>query len=68
MGAGVQVVHCVVPLRDVLHYSRTLSSMTGGQGSYSIEFGEYEIMPPSVQHHYLRSTGTQAEEEAALSS
>ena len=37
-GGNLQTVHCEVPLREVSTYSRTLSSMTGGQGSYSMEF------------------------------
>lgn len=65
LGGGFQIVHCEAPLREVLHYSRTLSSMTGGQGTYTIEFGDYEVMPANIQQQYLRAS-SQEEEEAAL--
>ncbi len=61
IGGGYQVIHCEVPFREVLHYSRTLSSMTAGQGSYTIELDHYEAMPPAVQHQYM--TGVKEQEE-----
>ncbi len=37
-GGGMTTVVAKVPLAEVSTYARTLSSMTGGQGSYSMEF------------------------------
>jgi elongation factor G len=48
-GGGFQVVLAKVPLAEVTTYSRSLSSMTGGQGSYSYEFSHYEQVPPQEQ-------------------
>ena len=48
-GGIFTTVHCEVPLREVTTYARTLSSMTGGLGSYSMEFSHYDVMPPNVQ-------------------
>ena len=31
----------------------TLSSMTGGQGSYSMEFSHYEVVPGNVQQEII---------------
>ncbi len=62
IGGGFQVIHCEVPFREVLHYSRTLSSMTAGQGSYTIELDHYEPMPASVQHQYTSSAQVHEEE------
>ncbi|MBX3423730.1 MAG: elongation factor G [Pirellulaceae bacterium] len=67
-GGDIQVVHCIVPLREVMHYGRTLSSMTGGQGSYSIEFSSYEVMPPNAQQQYLQTVKAEDEVESLLSS
>jgi elongation factor G len=67
-GGGFQVVRCEVPLREVMHYSRTLSSITGGQGSYTIEFSSYEVMPHSIQQQYLQAIKNEDEEEALLTS
>ena len=41
----MQTVLAEIPLREVMTYARTLSSMTGGQGSYHMEFSHYEAMP-----------------------
>lgn len=62
IGGGFQVIHCEVPFREVLHYSRTLSSMTAGQGSYTIELDHYEAMPPAVQHQYMTAAEEHEEE------
>ena len=48
-GGNLQTVHIEVPLREVATYSRTLSSMTGGQGSYTMDFSHYDVMPSNVQ-------------------
>ena len=34
-----------VPLAEVTTYARSLSSITGGQGSYTIEFSHYDVVP-----------------------
>ncbi len=48
-GSGLQVVKAKAPLAEVINYSRSLSSMTGGQGSFSYELSHYEPMPPQEQ-------------------
>ena len=60
---GFQTVHCVVPLREVTTYARTLSSMTGGQGSFGMEFSHYEVMPPNVQQDIIAKTKMTEEDE-----
>jgi elongation factor G len=62
-GGDLQTVHCEVPLRAVTTYARTLSSMTGGQGSYGMEFSHYEVMPPNVQQEIIAKAKLQEEEE-----
>jgi elongation factor G len=63
IGGGFQVIHCEIPMREVLHYNRTLSSMTAGQGSYLVEFSHYEIMPPNIQQQILAHAKVEEEEE-----
>lgn len=43
------LVRATVPLSEVSGYSSQLKSVTAGQGSYSIEFSHYDIVPPPVQ-------------------
>ena len=52
-GAGMTTVEAKAPLAEVTTYARTLSSMTGGQGSYTIEFSHYEVVPPNVQQEII---------------
>ncbi len=42
---GQQVIRAKVPLGEVMTYSRALSSMTGGQGSFAMEFSHYDPVP-----------------------
>ena len=62
-GGNLQTVHCEVPLREVSTYSRTLSSMTGGQGSYSMEFDHYDVMPSNVQQEITSKSKVEEEED-----
>jgi elongation factor G len=41
----LQVVRAEVPLAEVQQYSSFLKSVTGGEGTYSMEFLRYEVMP-----------------------
>ena len=42
-----------LPLREVTTYSRSLSSMTGGLGSYTMEFSHYDVMPGNVMQDVI---------------
>jgi elongation factor G len=46
--AGVTEVKAHVPMSEVLEYAPTLRSMTGGQGTFVMEFDHYEECPPPV--------------------
>jgi elongation factor G len=60
---GLQVVKARAPLAELLTYSRTLSSITGGQGSYSMEFSHYEMVPPNEQQKIIAAAQLAKEEE-----
>ncbi|MFW6161424.1 MAG: elongation factor G [Planctomycetota bacterium] len=44
-----QILEGQVPLASVANYSTQLRSMTGGEGSYTMEFSHYEPVPSNVQ-------------------
>ena len=44
-------------------YARSLSSITGGQGSYTIEFSHYDIVPGNVQQEIIAKASLAEEEE-----
>jgi elongation factor G len=62
-GGGYQTVFAEVPLREVTTYARTLSSMTGGQGSFSMDFAHYDVMPGNVQQEVTSKAQLHEEEE-----
>ncbi|MDZ4859634.1 MAG: elongation factor G [Candidatus Hydrogenedentes bacterium] len=47
-GPGRQRIRAMVPEAEVLTYSTTLRSMTGGRGSYSLKFDHYDEVPDHV--------------------
>ncbi|MDX1945092.1 MAG: elongation factor G [Pirellulaceae bacterium] len=63
-GGGFQTVMCEVPLREVTTYARTLSSMTGGQGSFTMDFSHYDVMPANIQQEVISKATLHEEEEA----
>jgi len=46
---GVQTIQATAPLSEVLRYATDLKSMTGGRGSYTMDFRSYEPVPPNLQ-------------------
>jgi len=62
-GGGMQTITAEVPLAEVTTYNRTLASMTGGQGSYGIEFLRYDIVPGNVQQQIIASAQLADDEE-----
>jgi elongation factor G len=49
IGGGMAVVKAQAPLSEVMQYQSQLKSVTGGQGSFSMELSHYEPVPPHVQ-------------------
>ena len=62
-GGGMQVVTAEVPLAEVTTYARSLSSITGGQGSYMIEFSHYDVVPGNVVKEIIDKAQLEEEEE-----
>jgi elongation factor G len=52
-GGSFTQIHCEAPLREVTTYSRKLSSMTGGMGSFSMELSHYDIVPANIQRELI---------------
>ncbi|MCC7475412.1 MAG: elongation factor G [Pirellulales bacterium] len=62
-GGGMTTVEATCPLAEVMTYARTLSSMTGGQGSYTMDFSHYDVVPPNVQQQIIAKAKIKEEEE-----
>ena len=48
-GRGMAAISGEVPLAELNDYQSRLKSLTGGLGSYSIEFSRYAAVPPNIQ-------------------
>ena len=52
---GIEKLKARVPLKEMSSYSTSLSSITGGRSSFSMEFAEYELVPSDVQERLLKA-------------
>ncbi len=55
---GVTEVHAQVPMAEMLQYARDLRSMTGGQGTFVMDFDHYEECPPHVAEKVIEESRT----------
>ena len=62
-GGGYQTVVVEAPFSEITTYSRTLASMTGGQGSYSIEFNRYDVVPSNIQAEIVAKNEVKDDDE-----
>jgi elongation factor G len=62
-GGGMTTVEATAPLSEVMTYARTLSSLTGGQGSYTMDFERYDVVPGNVQQQIIAQAKVKEEEE-----
>ena len=53
LAGNMIVIKAQVPLVEVTQYNSQLKSVTGGQGSYSMELSHYEPVPPNVQQQVV---------------
>jgi elongation factor G len=58
-----QIVKAQVPMAEVLRYAPDLTSMTGGKGSFTLEFSHYEEVPPNVSERIVAEAKKEKEEE-----
>jgi elongation factor G len=63
-GDGQTVVKAQVPLAEMLTYSQTLRSITGGRGDFHMEYSHYDEVPRQIQEKIIQAAaGTEGEEE-----
>ena len=59
---GRQVIRAHVPQVEVLQYAPTLTSMTGGRGSFTIEHAHYEELPAHLLEKIIADAKSDDEE------
>ena len=64
MGAegGMQMIEADVPQAELFRYSAELRSMTGGRGSFEMEFSRYEQVPANVAQKVIDAAQREEEE------
>jgi elongation factor G len=62
-GDGQTVVKAQVPLAEMLTYSQTLRSITGGRGDFHMEYSHYDEVPKQIQEKIIQAHVGAAEEE-----
>jgi elongation factor G len=61
-GAGLTAIKAEVPMADVLTYSQSLTSLTGGRGDYTLAFLRYEEVPSHIAQKIMEATKKETEE------
>jgi elongation factor G len=62
-GADMTTINGQVPLSELTDYQTRLKSVTGGQGTYSIDFSYYAPVPPQTQAQLISRHKAPEEEE-----
>ncbi len=62
---NLTTIRAVVPMAEITDYNSRLSSITGGQGSYAVEFSHYEPVPGNVQQQIIDQAKKEREEARA---
>jgi elongation factor G len=60
---SADVIKAQVPMAEVLSYASDLTSMTGGQGAFSMEFSHYDEVPASIQEKLVAEAKLEVEED-----
>jgi elongation factor G len=56
-----EVVKAQVPLAEMFKYASDLRSVTGGRGSYSMNFSNYEVVPARVAQDIIAKSKQEKE-------
>jgi elongation factor G len=65
VGAGMTMIKAEVPMAEMLTYSQSLTSMTGGRGDYHMAFARYDEVPTHVAQKLVADAQKEKEEVKA---
>jgi elongation factor G len=58
-----QIVKAEVPMAEMLEYANALTSLTGGKGSFHMEFSHYDEVPAFVRDKIIAEAKAAADRE-----
>ncbi len=56
-------IMAVAPLSEIQTYSQSLQSMTGGEGTFTMKFSNYEIVPENITQQIIAKYAKKVEEK-----
>jgi len=56
-----QIINALVPMAEMLRYAPDLSSMTGGRGTFTMEFEQYDVVPPDLAKKVIEKVNAEKE-------
>ncbi len=62
---NLQAVSAQVPLAEMASYGSELRSMTGGRGTYTMQFSHYQEVPPHLTQSIIDAAKQEKEQESA---
>jgi elongation factor G len=62
---GMTTIKAEVPMSEILSYSQSLTSLTGGRGDYHMHFLRYEEVPAHIAQKLIEQTKKEREEAHA---
>jgi elongation factor G len=60
--AGTTTIKAEVPMAEILTYSQSLTSLTGGRGDYHMAFLRYEEVPAHIAQKLIQEAAKEKEE------
>ena len=60
--AGMTTIKAEVPMAEILTYSQSLTSLTGGRGDYHMHFVRYDEVPSHIAQKLIAETKAEKEE------
>jgi elongation factor G len=62
---GMTTIRAEVPMAEILTYSQSLTSLTGGRGDYTMSFLRYEEVPTHIAQKIVEESMRKREESRA---
>ena len=59
---GMTTIKAEEPMAEILTYSQSLTSLTGGRGDYAMHFARYEEVPSHIAQKVIADTAKEKEE------
>jgi elongation factor G len=60
---ATQIINAQVPMSEMLEYASALTSVTGGQGEFHMEFSHYDETPAHVREKVIAAANAAKSEE-----